>query len=154
MPGGRNQLAIRLDNPPESARWYPGAGLYRDVWLVKSRSVHVGQWGSIVRTPSVSKESARVTLALTVDNDGTTPANVEVASDFYALDATGKRTGPAVARIAPVRQSVAARASARFDGATVIANPRLWGPPPTQAPNRYVAVSSVRVNVPASTTRA
>ena len=29
-PGGRKVLAIRLDNPPASARWYPGGGLYRD----------------------------------------------------------------------------------------------------------------------------
>ncbi len=33
-PGGKNQLAIRLDNPPDSSRWYSGAGIYRNVWLV------------------------------------------------------------------------------------------------------------------------
>ncbi|UUL81210.1 beta-galactosidase GalB [Sphingomonas qomolangmaensis] len=145
VPGGRNQLAIRLDNPPESARWYPGGGLYRDVWLVKAAPVHVGHWGSIVRTPKVSKAAAEVTLALTVDNDSDAAATVEVASDLYVLGAEGGRTGRPVARIAAVRQQVAAKGSARFDGATVIANPRLWGPPPTQQPNRYVAVSSVRV---------
>ena len=35
-PGGVNQLAIRLDNPPESSRWYPGGGLYRNVRLTKT----------------------------------------------------------------------------------------------------------------------
>ena len=30
-PGEVNQLAIRLDNPAHSSRWYPGSGLYRDV---------------------------------------------------------------------------------------------------------------------------
>jgi beta-galactosidase len=39
----KNQLAIRLDNPVESARWYPGGGLYRDVWLTKVDRVHIGQ---------------------------------------------------------------------------------------------------------------
>ena len=24
---GSNQLAIRIDNPPDSSRWYPGAGI-------------------------------------------------------------------------------------------------------------------------------
>jgi beta-galactosidase len=50
-PGGNNVLAIRLDNPvptgsgwqSSSSRWYPGAGLYRNVWLVKTAPVHVGQ---------------------------------------------------------------------------------------------------------------
>jgi beta-galactosidase len=33
-PGADNVVAIRLDNPPESSRWYPGGGIYRNVWLV------------------------------------------------------------------------------------------------------------------------
>ena len=33
IAGGKNQLAIRLDNPAASARWYPGGGLYRDIYL-------------------------------------------------------------------------------------------------------------------------
>ena len=46
VPGGENQLAIRLDNPPDSSRWYPGGGIYRNVWLTKTQPVHVGQWGT------------------------------------------------------------------------------------------------------------
>ncbi len=34
--GGKNIIAIRLDNPPKSSRWYPGGGIYRNVWLVKT----------------------------------------------------------------------------------------------------------------------
>ncbi|HEY3406380.1 MAG TPA: beta-galactosidase, partial [Ohtaekwangia sp.] len=41
VPGGVNQLAIRVDNPNYSARWYPGAGIYRNVWLTKTNPVHV-----------------------------------------------------------------------------------------------------------------
>src|SRR5690606_18474672 len=48
-----NQISIRLDNPPASSRWYPGAGIYRNVWLTKVAPVHVGQWGTFVRTPEV-----------------------------------------------------------------------------------------------------
>lgn len=36
LAGGENQLAIRLDNPPDSSRWYPGGGIYRNVWLTKT----------------------------------------------------------------------------------------------------------------------
>jgi len=39
--GGPNVLAIRLDNPPLSSRWYPGGGIYRHVWLVTTAPVHV-----------------------------------------------------------------------------------------------------------------
>ncbi len=30
---GENVLAVRLTPEPESSRWYPGAGIYRNVWL-------------------------------------------------------------------------------------------------------------------------
>ena len=59
VPGGGNQLAIRLDNPPEFSRWYPGGGIYRNVWLVKTRPVHVGQWGTSLTTPQVSRSPPR-----------------------------------------------------------------------------------------------
>ena len=52
-------LAIRLDNPPNSSRWYPGAGIYRNVWLVKTPPVHVGHWGTHLTTPEVSAERPR-----------------------------------------------------------------------------------------------
>ena len=45
-PGADNVLAIRLDNPPDSSRWYPGGGIYRNVWLVKTAPVHVAHWGT------------------------------------------------------------------------------------------------------------
>ena len=143
VPGGANQLAIRLDNPPESARWYPGGGLYRDVWLTKTSPVHVGQWGTYLTTPQVSKASAAVDLEVTVDNDARTEAAIEVSTKIYALDAEGRRTGGVVAAIAPATARVSAGASTTVKGATTIANPRLWGPPPQQRPNRYVAVTQV-----------
>lgn len=141
--GGVNQLAIRLDNPAHSARWYPGGGLYRNVWLTKTNRVHVSHWGTQVTTPQVSKTSATVELAVSIDNDSQTESSVDVTTDIYALDATGKRVGKVVAKIKPSTVQVAAGSSARVQGSTTIANPRLWGPPPTQTPNRYVAVTTV-----------
>lgn len=141
--GGSNQLVVRLDNPAHSARWYPGGGLYRNVWLTKTHRVHVGHWGTQVTTPQVSKASATIDVAVSVDNDSQTGAAVDVATDIYALDAEGKRTGGVVARIAPQKLNVAAGASTRTQGSATLSNPRLWGPRPTQTPNRYVAITTV-----------
>ncbi len=69
-PGGENQLAIRLDNPNQSSRWYPGAGIYRNVWLTKTNPVHVGQWGTYITAENISEASATIRLDLTIDNDG------------------------------------------------------------------------------------
>ncbi|WP_242495945.1 beta-galactosidase GalB [Sphingobium cupriresistens] len=143
VPGSRNQLAIRLDNPQASARWYPGGGLYRDIYLTTANKVHVGQWGGTVRTPQVSKAQATIDLSLTLDNDGDKVAQVEVATALYALDTNGKRTGRPVATIARQSASIAPGAKAVLNGSTILTNPRLWGPPPTQQPNRYIALSTV-----------
>jgi len=144
QPGAVNQLAIRLDNPPESARWYPGAGLYRDVWLTKTAPVHVGQWGVTVTTPEVTKEAARVAWHVALDNDGTAPASATVTTALYALDDLGHIAGKPVATAVSQPTTVAAGASGGVDGAVTVAHPRLWGPPPTQKPQRYALVATVR----------
>lgn len=146
VPGGRNVLAIRLDNPPASARWYPGGGLYRDIWLTKTAPVRVAQWGTAVTTSEVSAASARIAVRLAIDNAGDAPAAITATTEIYALDAAGHRGAKAVARIAHASGPVTAGGSLTLDGSTMLAHPRLWGPPPTQAPNLYLAVSTIRLN--------
>lgn len=143
IPGGRNQLAIRLDNPPSSSRWYPGGGLYRNVWLTKTRPVHIGQWGTQVTTREVSAASAIIDLTVTIANDSAAAAPVEVSTQVFALDAAGGRTGPAVAAFAAAATTVGANATATVTGSVILAHPKLWGPPPQQLPHRYVAVTTV-----------
>jgi beta-galactosidase len=157
--GGTNDLAIRLDNPPNSSRWYPGAGIYRNVWLVKTAPVHVGHWGTYITTTPVSSSSATVDLKVTVDNDSTRPANVTVATEILECgDASPLSStrhvasnqgadmsahSKSVAAIAPVNLQIASGSNAVVEGSAVILNPKLWGPPPQQTPNRYVAVTTV-----------
>ncbi len=138
--GAENVVAIRLDNLPDSSRWYPGGGIYRNVWLVKTAPVHVAHWGTFV-TSSVSADRAVVEVKVTVQNDRTANADVQVSTSIFALDANGNRTGEAVAttgdavgaRINPGRQVLVARSA-------TIASPKLWS---VRTPNRYVAVTTV-----------
>src|SRR5262249_25836303 len=83
--GGTNLLAIRLDNPPSSSRWYPGGGIYRHVWLTKTSPLHVGHWGTFVTTPEVSPASATVALRVTVDNDSKSDATANVATQIFEI---------------------------------------------------------------------
>jgi len=141
--GGTNQLAIRLDNPPSSSRWYPGGGIYRNVWLTKTLPTHVGHWGTYLTTPKVSWSSASIDLAVTIDNDSKNSATVTVATQFYELDSEGRKFGDSVAEIQPAEIAVAANSSAVVKGSTTIINPKLWGPRPLQRPNRYVAQTTI-----------
>jgi beta-galactosidase len=152
--GEQNVIAVRLDNPVPagtnwdqgSSRWYPGAGIYRDVWLVTTDPVHVAQWGTYVRTPQVSAASASVQLDVTVDNDSAQDVNVSVATDLYEVDEGGNRAGEAVASIAAVDLAITAGASATAQTSGSIANPRLWGVPPTGVPNLYDAITTVSLD--------
>jgi beta-galactosidase len=149
--GGSNVLAIRLDNPVPadssymsgSSRWYPGGGLYRNVWLVKTAFVHVGQWGTYVTTPEVSGDAATVDLKVSVDNDSAEDASASVTTQIFEIDASDNKVGPAVTSLAPVTVQIPARASATAEASGTIANPKLWGTGPNQSPNRYVAVTAV-----------
>jgi beta-galactosidase len=144
--GGENQLAIRIDNPNHSARWYPGAGLYRNVWLTKTNPIHVGQWGTYVTNKAVSKESATINLAVNIDNDSKTNATVEVSTSVYALDAKGNKTGKSVVSFASLKSKVVSGESSKVESFVTIKSPKLWGPPPTQQPNLYAAVTTISQN--------
>ena len=58
--GQTNVLAVRLAPEDQSSRWYPGAGIYRNVWLTVTGPQHVAHWGTYVTTPEVSEAKATV----------------------------------------------------------------------------------------------
>ena len=45
---GRALLSHLMEAPKGLDHWYPGGGIYRNVWLTKTAPVHVGQWGVLV----------------------------------------------------------------------------------------------------------
>ncbi len=143
QPGAKNQLAIRLDNPASSSRWYPGAGIYRNVWLVKTSPVHIAQWGTTVTTQNVSSASAKVNLQVIVDNKSQTNQPIALLTLVYAANADGQPTGAPVGRFNTWKGAIQPNASDTATGAITLLHPHLWGPPPTQRPNRYVAVTTV-----------
>jgi beta-galactosidase len=143
QPGGDNQLAIRLDNPPLSSRWYPGAGLYRNVWLTKVNPVHVAQWGTFITTRYITENSATIDLQVSIDNMSDRAAEIEAVTRIYQLNQDGNTIGGVVASFDPVETMVQAGSSSTIRSSVEINNPKLWGPPPTQTPNRYVAVTYI-----------
>lgn len=64
---GVNTVEVSLENPDKSSRWYPGAGLYRNVHLVETDEVHIPVWGTYLTTPYVSKDYATVHLVTALE---------------------------------------------------------------------------------------
>ncbi len=146
VPGGDNQLAIRTDNPPFSARWYPGGGIYRNVWLTKTNPVHVAHWGTFVKSRDISESSATVDIAIIIDNDSETEQTVDVITQIYALDDKLNKTGNNVAAFPALSTKIPAGESVHVEGTVKVKNPMLWGPPPAQKPNLYKTVTTLYLN--------
>ncbi len=127
--GTDNVLAVRLENKPESSRWYPGAGLYRNVHLVETEKIHVPVWGTQLTTPHVDSTYASVRLLTTVENADTALLRVETR----VLDAEGREVACNERRTrilhgSPVEQHF------------TIDRPHLWSP---ETPYIYKAVTRI-----------
>ncbi|MDH7604111.1 MAG: beta-galactosidase GalB [Melioribacter sp.] len=144
--GDENIIAIRLDNPPNSSRWYPGGGIYRNVWLSKTNPIHVNNWGTYITTSNVSLSSAIVHLKVVIKNDSDNNVTVSTVTKIFALNEKGEKVGKAVACSKPVKLEITEGKTAEISDSVLIKNPKLWGPPPAQKPNLYVAVTELYVD--------
>lgn len=136
----KNTIAIRLESPDEASRWYPGAGLYRNVWLTKTSPVHVSQWETFVRNVTVSPDEAVMEMGVRLENHSKKDRKVNVSTDIYRMGLDGSPEGEPVARFenrnVTVRRTGKITAANRFK----VENPQLWD---TENPNMYIAVTEV-----------
>lgn len=120
---GNNQLAIRLDNPNLSSRWYPGGGIYRNVWLLKTNKIHIDHWGTYVTTPQVSKDEADVNLKVLIVNATQRMSPITVISKIYKQDKLGKPVGKALATSS---QNVEVLKNVTIEQNFRLISPELW----------------------------
>jgi beta-galactosidase len=140
--GADNVLAVQLDTVRWGSRWYPGAGLYRNVLLVKTSPVHVGHWGVYITTPSITPAAGEAKLAVTVDNQAEKEAKVTATTEVFELALTGE-VGRNVAASRVAGQSIAAGTSDTINLEVSVPQPKLWD---IASPNRYLARTTLRMD--------
>ena len=123
--GKKNTLAIRLDNPDDASRWYPGSGIYRNVWLVKTSPVHVAQWGTFIRNKEISAGKAVMDMTLRLENHTGKRVQVNVLTDIYEQDEAGHPKGAKVASCPAVKVKIEPSATELQSG-FVVPDPKLW----------------------------
>jgi beta-galactosidase len=63
-----NEILVRVDHHRAAdSRWYTGAGIYRDVWLVYANPVHIAQWG-VYAYPTLDKSTGVLNVEVDVVN--------------------------------------------------------------------------------------
>ena len=139
--GGDNVIAIRLDNPQDSSRWYPGGGIYRNVWLGKTSPVHVEPSDTFVTTPEVSPASATIDIKTKITNHSSLTAEVRVVTQIFKLSSDGKAQGAALATSSPAALTIPAGLTAPSGTVLKLAKPHVWD---TVRPERYTAVTRVQ----------
>ena len=117
--GQPNTLAVRLENLPESSRWYPGAGLYRNVHLIVTEAAHIPVWGTYVTPPEVSREAAKVSFRTQV----ALPKGADKAK--YTLKT--RLLNPNGQQLIELSESLAGKADEVAQECTV-RKPTLWSP--------------------------
>ena len=125
VKAGSNAIRVELENLPGSSRWYPGAGLYRNVHLIQTAETRVPVWGTQITTPEVSPDKALVSVRTEVEGPlvGVT-VRTEIVRDGQVL-----------------AQSAEIPAAALLEQQLELEHPALWSP---ETPNLYTAVTILR----------
>ncbi len=118
--GEPNVLAVRLAPEAQSSRWYPGAGIYRNVWLDITGPVHVAEWGTYVTTPAVSDDKATVSIKTDVQN--TLDREVTVALRQTVVNGSGE----AVAQFSGPRTPISPGVIRTIPADVSVPSPQRW----------------------------
>lgn len=123
---GSNTIAVRLIPEDLSSRWYPGAGIYRNVWIDVRNPIRVAQWGTFVTTPKVGEDKATISVETTLTgNLGS--RNVQLRYDVF---------DPSGAKVA----SATTKGETETSTELTVRGPQLWD---IDSPNLYRLTTTV-----------
>lgn len=132
--GKENIIAVRLDTEKHDSRWYPGAGLYRNVWLTKTNAVHIDHWGIYLTTPKVTKKEAHVNLQVNLKNNRSRVSNIHLQTIIYNSE------NIEVAKSEKLTTKLSAQSTKSMALEIDVKSPSLWD---IENPNLYTAQTSV-----------
>lgn len=127
---GTNIVEVSLENLPESSRWYPGAGLYRNVHLISRNKTHVPVWGTTVVTPYVGTDYA--TVCLRTEISGAVKGD-EIGLTTVIYDADGREVARDI-------HTYMFCPDQEFTQNFIVPRPSLWTP---ESPALYTAATCV-----------
>lgn len=133
--GAENTLKVLVKNHQPNSRWYSGSGIYRNVWLEKKGSVYVDRYGTYVRTPEVSGQSATVDLRTKIKN--TQGKDISAAVKTVVFDDSER-----VVKIFNEKVSLSAGQVTERKQVFDLPHPRRWS---IEHPHLYKAVTEIRV---------
>lgn len=115
-----NVLSVRVDNKPESSRWYPGAGIYRNVHLIIKNKLNIKTWGTVVTATEITPNLAKINIK----NQISIGSKKDVKLVYEIFDSNGKKVGR----------------GKNDTEELLLKNPRLWSP---EQPALYTLITKL-----------
>ncbi len=117
--GAENEVLVLVRCGTENSRWYSGAGIYRDVYLLHAPAVHIAPNGVRFSTEAVRDGGAAVEVSAEIVNDAVAAQTVEAQITVWEPDGA-----VAAQRRFPVR--VRGNRSAVLRKRFFLENAKLW----------------------------
>lgn len=132
--GKENEIKVIAMSYKDS-RWYSGAGIYRNTKLIISNLVHIALDGIKINTLDIDKDSAVVSIATVIENEGLSTATAYVLSEIM------DEHGTVVTRdMAPI--TVFAGESMTLRQRMLVQEPELWS---VAQPHLYTCKTTITV---------
>ncbi|MCA0932471.1 DUF4982 domain-containing protein [Lutimonas saemankumensis] len=132
--GEENVVAVRVDPKELSARWYPGAGIYRNVYLNIKNPVNIAYNGTYITTPEISSEEGKVVIETTIENKKQLKGSYVLRTDIK--NDLGKTVASIDQKFDPEKEQV-------IQNEFIVENPKLWS---LESPHIYTANSTLLKN--------
>ena len=126
IKGKQNTISVRVDNKPESSRWYPGAGIYRNVHVIVKRKLNISTWGTFVSTPEITSGFAKVKIKTELSDS--LAKGIKLVYDV--LDSKGN-------------QLLSGSSLTKKEIELTLKNPKLWSP---ESPVLYTLITKLYQN--------
>jgi len=126
--GEDNEIQVEARSYRDS-RWYVGAGIYRDTWMLIGGPVRVQPHGLRITTPDVDAQRAVAQLATSIENDSIRTRTVDVLAEVR--DNAGNLVAADTSKVTVLPGEAAACRQRLY-----IRHPALWS---THAPALYTA---------------
>lgn len=132
-----NIIAVKVRNPVPTSRWYSGSGIYRDVTLTVTESIHVAHLGTTVTTPKIESQkggNVDVIVETIVENESNKASNVKVRTTV--LNSKGEEVSSAI----ELSQNIDSNGDSKYTQTAIVNKPDLWS---VDTPNIYQVKSEV-----------
>lgn len=84
--GEENEVLVTVKCGTKSSRWYSGAGIYRDTWLIHGGSIYVKPYGLRFTTIDVDADGALVGVSAQIHNDSLDAKTLNVSVTINDVD--------------------------------------------------------------------